>query len=115
MKKFFVLFIVCFSLLTVSCYRQKFVKYMEVTNQSWGIQIDFATFGTDNSMTSYTLMIPDSDVRKESTLYIKKFPPHSVEKAESVQKFENVKVGERYSENGKLKSIVINNIKYVNR
>lgn len=113
MKKLFFVFISLFCICFTGCQKTVPVKHMEEKEKSYGVDIVFYQFepGVSSAMTVYTLIKPD--FMQTPTFYIKHFPSSSMN-ADKVQKFENAVVGEIFKENGKLKSIVINNVKYVN-
>lgn len=107
MKKVFLIFIICFLFLGCSEKVQSMTEYQE----SYGKRIEF--YKNDNTgKYEYLVLIPDSYLGIQSKMRIDHYLNDG---SENSQIFENIQVGEIYRENGVIKSVIINDKKYVNK
>lgn len=115
MKKTIIYLLILLSLMFISCdlFPVSCSNFKEEP-QSWGTQYTWTSKDSQGELIFYTYLESDSPIYGKSSFYIQGPIDMSTFKHKYVQEFENPEVKNIERVNGKIKSITINNKKYLN-
>ncbi len=116
MKKIFICLLILLSLMFTSCDLFP-VSCSNFKNepQSWGTKYTWTSKDSQGELIFYTYLEPDSPIYGKSSFYIQGPIDMTTFQHKYVQEFENPEVKNFEKINGQIKSITINNKKYINK